>query len=449
MQSRTYISRIILCIAFCILHLHSAFAQITSPKINPDGSVTFSFYVPEADDVVLKGDVLPVKFKFKTVVTTISKHEEYKLKPINDTIWSVTLPELEPDMYLYYYEVDGEDDGDSLDCFNPLVVRDMGKDYSAFIVPGGLADNYLDNPIISHGTLIKEWYDSTVKDLPRRRMTVYLPPAYHEKVDVRYPVLYLFHGTGGDENSWHECGRALQIFDNMIAKGEMKPMIVVMPNCNTNLDSAPGYSPNTEKDRAMEAANGNASSMFGRFESSFVTDIVHFVDSTYRTIPDKSHRAIAGLSLGGMQTIYIAANNPDLADYLGLFSAQTEPSFSENTMNKIASAARIGSNFADGFTKAFPFLGNKLQRKADNFVASVAHLDIYDDIDQKIDSLFSHNPKLFYIACGEDDFVKKMNDKFRSKLSKKKYPFLYNETPGGHTWSNWRHYLLDFLTKIF
>ncbi len=431
------------------LSILSASAQIVSPQINPDKSVTFTFYVPEADDVVLKGEVLPVKYKMKTKVATIIKHEEHKLKPLNDSIWSVTIPELEPDMYLYYYEVDGEDDGDSLDCFNPLVVRDMGKDYSAFIVPGGEADYYLDNNSIPHGTLFKEWYQSTVKDQPRRRMTVYLPPAYYEDTDIRYPVLYLFHGTGGDENSWPECGRALQIFDNMIAKGEMKPMIVIMPNCNTNLDSAPGFSPSKDRDKATELAEGNASSMFGRFESSFVSDIVHFADSAYRTVPNKANRAIAGLSLGGMQTLYISANNPDLCDYIGLFSAQTEPTFSEKAMNKIASAARIGSRFAESFTKTFPFLGNKLQRKANNFVANVAHLDIYDNVDQKIDSLFAHQPQLFYIACGEDDFVKNMNDKFRSKLTEKNYPFTYNESTGGHTWSNWRHYLLDFLTKIF
>lgn len=425
----------------------TASAQITSPKINPDRSVTFSFYVPEADDVVLKGDVLPVKFKLKTFVTTISKYEEIKLKPQGDSIWSVTIPELDPDMYLYYYEVDGEEDGDSLDNFNPLVVRDMDKNYSAFIVPGGDADYYLDTPDIPHGTLIKEWYASTVKDQPRRRMSIYLPPAYNDSTDLRYPVLYLFHGTGGDENAWQECGRVLQILDNMIARGEVSPMIVVMPNCNTNLDSAPGYSPTRDARQATELANGNASSMFGRFEATFVTDIVNFVDSVYRTIPDKAHRAIAGLSLGGMQTIYIAANNPDLCDYIGLFSAQTDPTFTEGIRNKMASAARMGANFANRFTRAFPFIGGKMERKANNFAESVAHLDIYKNLDEKLQSLFSSSPKLFYIACGKEDFVKKMNDKFRDKLTKANHPFVYNETEGGHTWSNWRRYLMDFLRR--
>lgn len=425
----------------------TASAQITSPKINPDKSVTFTFYVPEADDVVLKGEVLPVKFKFRTLVTTISKYEEIKLKPQGDSIWSVTIPELEPDMYLYYYEVDGEEDGDSLDTFNPLVVRDLDKNYSAFIVPGGDADYYLDTPNIPHGTLIKEWYSSTLKDVPRRRMSVYFPPAYNDSTETHYPVLYLLHGTGGDENAWPECGRVLQILDNMIAKGEVSPMIVVMPNCNTNLDSAPGYSPYKDTKDAVELANGNASSMFGRFESTFVSEIVHFVDSAYRTIPDNSHRAIAGLSLGGMQTIYIAANNPGLFDYIGLFSAQTEPSFSNSTMKKMSSAARIGKDFANRFTRTFPFLGKKLERKADNFNENVSHLYIYEDIDKKLKSLFSAKPKLFYMACGDEDFVRSMNVKFRYKLTKANYPFIYNESKGGHTWSNWRRYLIDFLRK--
>lgn len=436
--------RIIFSILMCLSSL-TVTAQITSPQINPDHSVTFSFYVPEADDVVLKGDVLPIKYKLKTFVTTISKYKEYKLKPLNDTIWSVTIPELEPDMYMYYYEVDGEEDGDSLDMFNPLIVRDIDRKYSAFIVPGGHADYYLDTPDIPHGTLIKEWYDSTVKDAPRRRMSIYLPPSYHENVDARYPVLYLFHGTGGDENAWPECGRALQIFDNMIAKHEITPMIVVMPNCNTDLDSAPGFSPYKD----TEPTNGNSSSMFGRFEASFVTDIVKHVDTTFRTLPDKANRAIAGLSLGGMQALYIAANNPDLCDYIGLFSAQTEPTFSQNIMDRMSSAARFGSGFANSFTQAFPFFGNKLQRKADNFVANVSHLDIYDNMDKKLNSLFSQSPKLFYIACGDEDFVLSMNKKFMKKLTKANYKFKYNQSAGGHTWSNWRHYLLDFLPQIF
>ena len=420
-------------------------SQTVSPRINDDRTVTFTFCVPEADDVVLKGDVLPVRFKLKTKVAALSRRKEIELEQQNDSTWSVTIPELDPDMYFYYYEVDGEEDGDSLDTLNPLVVRDIDHSYSAFIMPGGLADNYLDNPDIAHGQLIKVWYDSKVKDMSRRRMSVYLPPSYKDGTDSRYPVLYLFHGTGGDEDAWPECGRAVQILDNMIAGGKVPPTIVVMPNCNTDLDAAPGSSPYME----ASPSSNNLSSMFGHFESSFTSEIVEFVDSTFRTVPDKRHRAIAGLSLGGMQTLYISVNNPGLCDYIGLFSAQTEPYFSEQRMHQIANAARMDSEIADDVIKVLPVLGGRLLGKAANLTSSAEQLQVYKDIDQKIDSLFTQPPQLFYIACGEDDFVKTMNDELRSKLTSSGYQFVYNESKGGHTWSNWRRYLLDFLPRLW
>jgi len=420
-------------------------AQVVSPRINGDGSVTFTFTVPEADDVVLKGDILPESYRLRTKVATITRHEHIRLRPANDTTWTVTVPDVAPDMYLYYYEVDGEDDGDSLDAYNPWVVRDMNRRYSAFIMPGGSADNYLDNDDIPHGSIEQLWYTSSVKDVPRRRLSLYLPPHYAQHTTTRYPVLYLFHGTGGDEESWLACGRVAQILDNLIAKGTIQPLIAVMPNCNTDLDAAPG----TDPDKPVDDDLGNMSSMFGRFEASFVPDIVRYIDRICRTQADRDHRAVAGLSLGGMQALHIVANNPDLCSYIALFSAQTTPNFNQSIMKKMGRAARFGSHFAEGFTRTFPFLGNKLQRKADNFAANVAHLDIYDNLEQKLDTLFSRSPRLFYIACGEDDFVKSMNDKLRKQLTQKSYPFVYHESPGGHTWSNWRHYLLDLLPLLF
>ncbi len=435
---------------FLVLFASVAVAQTSSPRINPDGSVTFTYQNQDAEEVTLKGDVQPDRYTAKS-----ESGKSLKLKSGENGIWSLTVPALEPDLYMYAFEVeevlvdeDEEEDVKKIlatDAANPLRVRDVNDYYSAFIYPGEGAEDLVEDASIAHGTILQQWYKSTIKDQDRRRMMVYLPPSYESNPQTRYPVLYLFHGTGGDENAWMECGRSAQILDNLIAQKKVSPMIVVMPNCDASMDAAPGHG----LDKQAENNSNNLSSMFGRFESSFVTDIVKYVDNHFRTIANKSHRAVAGLSLGGMQTLYISINNPDLCSYIGLFSAQTEPYFSEKMMGNMSRTAETASRLVDKLVKALPFLGDKLSRKADDFEANVENLDIYKDREEKIDALFSKNPRLFYIACGKDDFVITMNDDLRDTLTKGGHPFVYNESEGGHTWSNWRHYLMDFLPRLW
>jgi enterochelin esterase family protein len=408
----------------------------TSPVINADNSVTFTVNAPNAEEVIVKGSFIPKKRSFKTPAGSFGRDGKLEMTKQGD-VWTCTSDVLSSEIYTYTIEVDGEA---VLDEYNKNTMRDVADTLNYFIIKGGIADDYITKNV-AHGTVKKVWYPSTLNGMSKRRMTVYLPSAYSASTTKRFPVLYLLHGSGGDEDAWEECGRAIQILDNLIATGRCKPMIVVMPNGNVDLAAAPGQDPQNPD---VEPSAKNTSSMLGKFESTFMNDIVGYVDSNYRTIKDKAHRAIAGLSLGGLHTIYISLNNPDAFDYVGLFSAQTTNALGDKS---IGNMKKIGKKW-NKLKSNFSFLGGSgLDKKITNLTSD--HIDIYDDFDEKIAAQFATAPQLYYIAVGEDDFVKKLNDDFREKLDDRNYQYYYNETDGGHSWENWRKYLVDFLPRIF
>jgi enterochelin esterase family protein len=350
--------------------------------------------------------------------------------------WVYTTDVLTSELYTYTYEVDGATVQDAL---NANTVRDIADTLNYFIVKGGIADDYVTKNV-AHGTISKVWYKSTLNGMSKRRMTVYLPAGYASS-QKRYPVLYLLHGSGGDEDAWTGCGRAAQILDNLIADGRCEPMIVVMPNGNVDLAAAPGSDPNNPD---VQPSGNNTSSMLGKFEYSFMDEIVSYVDKNYRTAGDKAHRAIAGLSLGGLHTIYISLNNPDKFDYIGLFSAQTTNALGDKSIDNMKKLGQKWNKLKGNFS----FLGGgSVDRKITSLTAD--HIDVYDDADSKLTTLFEDAPKLYYIAVGTDDFVKKLNDDLRTKLDAAGYSYIYNESDGGHTWENWRKYLVDFLPRLF
>ena len=218
-------------------------------------------------------------------------------------------------------------------------------------------------------------------------------------------------------------------------------MIVVMPNGNVNLAAAPGEDP---ANPGVKPSANNMGSMLGKIESVFMSDVVDYIDSHFRTIADKEHRAIAGLSLGGLHTLFIALNNPDGFDYIGLFSAQTTNALNDG---RISGMQKVGSAW-NGLKSRLPFIGGgRVDRKISNLTSE--ELSVYEDMDSKLKRLYSPSPKLFYIAVGKDDFVKKLNDDLRKKLDFGNMKYTYNETDGGHTWENWRKYLVDFLPRLF
>ncbi len=401
----------------------------SSYTVGEDNSVTFRVIAPGAEEVSIAGTFLAPRFKIKTKVAAWGKRSVKRMNPDGER-WTFTTKPLASDLYTYSFIVDGEE---TADFSSGNFFRDVDRFYNFLIIKGGTGDYFLDRSV-PHGKIEKVWYPSDMKAWTKRRMTVYTPPSYGGG-KASYPVLYLLHGSGGDENSWTEAGRAGQILDNMIAAGLAKEMIVVMPNGNVKLDAAPGEG----SDPDVEPSANNTASMSGEVESVFMHDIVEYTDNHYRTEKDREGRAIAGLSLGGLHTLYVALNNPDAFGYIGLFSAQTAnaiPGSETDFLNGIRKGAA-------GMVERLPFVSageDGTERAAD---------EIYKKTDEKIDSLFSRKPSLFYIALGRDDFVKKLNDDLRAKLDAKGYGYYYNETDGGHTWDNWRRYLVDFLPRLF
>ena len=372
--------------------------QVASPDVHADNTVTFNLIAPEAQKVQITGDFLPTK-KVEFGGNTYDMPGVADLVKDEKGVWSLTTEALKPELYTYNMIVDGVKIIDPLNVYN---IRDINNLFSVLLIGGDARTDLYKVNKVPHGTVSKVWYESPTAGLTRR-LTVYTPAGY-ETSGKEYPVLYLLHGIGGDENAWSELGRAAQILDNLLAQGKAEPMLVVMTNGNISQEACPGETSEGFKVPTMMLPK----TMEGSFETAF-PDVVNFIEKTYRVKKDKAHRAIAGLSMGGFHSLFISINNPDTFGYVGLFSAavdqqQTDP-------------------------KGFP--------------------NVYVDRNAKIDKLFSKNPKLFWIGCGKTDFLYKNNADLRAYLDGKNHKYTYLETEGGHIWRNWRIYLTEFTPLLF
>jgi len=212
---------------------------------------------------------------------------------------------------------------------------------------------------------------------------------------MTYPVLYLLHGGGGDEDAWTTMGRAPYILDNLIVQGLAKPMLVVMPNGNAYQPASPGDTPAAATTRPADFV-----SYRGKYEESLVKDIIPYVENNYRVIKNKDARAIAGLSMGGGHTTTTTNNNPDLFSYIGVFSA--------------------GARNVD------------------------------DDYRAKLKAIKDNKFKLYYVACGVDDRLAYQGSlTLVEELKKLGMPYKFRESSGGHTWANWRIYLSEMAPMLF
>lgn len=354
---------------------------VKTPSVDDKGTVTFSVSAPRASEVKMGGS-------FAGKLPATMNNEE--------GVFTLRFDSVSPDLYDYWFEIDGVK---TLDPSNPYVARDIAGLSNIFIVPGGKAD-WFESSDVPHGSVHKVWYDSELLG-GSRRMTVYTPAGYEESNDT-YPVLYLLHGMGGDEEAWSELGRAIQILDNQIAAGVAEPMIVVMPNGNALKKSAPGFT-----GEGMYIAEGQHSVDPQRlFEKSF-PEIIGYIEKNYRTRTGKENRAVAGLSMGGGHSWRLSLENPDTFDYVGLFS----PAVRWN-------GTGVGEDND-------PELTAKLQRQ------------------------FANPPKEYVIAIGEEDFLIPLNDAYRQLLDKNGIDYSYWLSTGGHEWRNWRNYLVEFLPLLF
>ncbi|MBR1518297.1 MAG: esterase [Prevotella sp.] len=389
----------LLLIAFCA----DALAQqairerpnVKSPVINADGTVTFNVFAPEAKEVSVTADFNEISWQTK------------KMSRQDNGVWTYTTPSpLSPELYSYSISIDGVR---VVDPAYSYVNRDVSTLSSIFIVSTSKTDkgHYYSVNNVPHGNVSRVWYYSPTLGT-NRRMTVYTPAGYDK--GKRYPVLYLLHGHGGDENAWSDLGRTIQIMDNLIAEGKAVPMIVVMPNGNPTCDAAPG-----EWHEGMYTPDGNAFRNRGAkatFPQSFM-DVVNFVDKNYKTIRRREARAVTGLSMGGGHTLMISRLFPTTFNYFGLMSAA----------NSIKPDWRLG------------------------FTLENARAD--KDFNAEMKRLFDSKPKLYWIAIGNEDFLYQNNVTLRKYLDENNFKYEYYENDGGHLWRNWRIYLTMFAQRLF
>jgi enterochelin esterase family protein len=367
---------------------------VTSPEIHEDNSVTFRLIAPNADSVFVTGDFLPT-VKVSTPMGEMDAPGKALLQQDEYGVWSYRTPPLAAELYSYSFTVNGLT---TIDPSNPFVVRDVGNLYNIFVIGKEEAHLYAVNDV-PHGTVSHRWYASPGLNMDRR-LTIYTPPGY-ENSDKQYPVLYLLHGAGGDEEAWITLGRTAQIMDNLLAEGKVNPMIVVMPNGNVIQDAAPGegntgfYKPQFMVPKTMD----------GTYETHFM-DVVHFVENNYRVYTNKANRAIAGLSMGGFHALHVSRIYPNTFNYVGLFSA-----------------AILNGNDPTG--------------------------TVYANIDETLKTQMDNGYALYWIGIGKTDFLYNANQDYREKLDKMGMEYVYRESEGGHIWRNWRIYLSEFTPLLF
>jgi enterochelin esterase family protein len=352
-----------------------------SPEILPDRKVTFRVYAPKASAVTVGGD-------------WAGTSGPAKLEKDDKGVWSVTVGPLTPDYYSYSFNVDGVR---TLDPKNATIKQGINSLDSMFFVAGKEAD-FMDNKKVPHGDVRQVWYQSATLDA-QRRMHVYTPPGYDAGKDS-YPVLYLLHGGGDEDSGWSTVGRAGFILDNLLADKKTVPMLVVMPN--GSLPRPADLSPFKPGSPGALAAIAAAQD---RFTNELLKDVIPTVEKRFRVRTGAANRAIAGLSMGGGQTLRAVTTHPDQFAHVGVWSAG------------------IGQN-AEDFEKR-----------------NATFLDGADKVNKQI--------KLFSISVGDKDFTLAGSKNLSELLTKHGIKNELHVSGGGHTWINWRHYLNDFTPLLF
>ncbi len=369
---------LILCSSLSCITFAQQRTNRISPEVSADHKVTFRIQAPKATAVTVQGD-----------------WGSEKLVKDDNGLWSVTVGPLTPDYYSYTFTVDGVK---TLDPLNPVIKQGLVGNDSMFFIKGE-ESAFEDNLPVPHGQIRQVWYVSKTLEM-QRRLHVYTPPGY-EKGKQRYPVLYLLHGAGDEDSGWSTCGRAGFIIDNLIAAGKAKPMIIVMPNGSmprpANMPTvAPGTTPTPEAIAARQALQD-------RFTNELMNDIIPLTEKSFRVIADRDHRAIAGLSMGGGQTLRVITTHPDDFAYANVWSAG------------------IGQNAADWEKRNEAFLSKAEQ--------------------------FNKTMKLFTISIGEKDQGLSGAKSLSETLAKHGIKNELHISGGAHTWINWRQYLNAILPR--
>jgi len=361
---------------------------VTSPQVLEDGRVVFRILAPKAESVGLEASDIPGMVRGGPQFT----------KDANG-VWEATVGPIAPGAYRYTFTVDGVA---AVDPRNPSVSESNNNAWSLVYIPGA---SFMDSGRIPHGAVATVDYYSAALGR-ERRMHVYTPPGY-ELSKVRYPVFYLLHGAGDCDDSWPTVGRAGFIMDNLIAERKAKPMVVVMPAGHTSASFG------------LSAGRG-MQPMLDEFGQDFAQAIRPYVESHYRVLAGPHNRAIAGLSMGGMQTLNIAIPDLNSYSYVGVFSS--------GIFGSAPSAAKP------------PAAGSPGPPPAD---WEKEHLAVLDN------PAFKRDLKLLWFATGSEDFLVTTTKATVEMLKKHGFSPVYRESGGGHTWINWRNYLNEFAPQLF
>jgi len=347
-------------------------APIVSPDVHPDHTVTFRFRDPNAKEVFL----------------TREGSQKMAMQKDEQGVWSVTTDALDPDIYGYSFVADGVA---LIDPNNSLMKPNLLSTQSAVHVPGPSTITWEINDV-PRGEVHHHFYHSGVVG-DNRDFYVYTPPGYDPTAKKLYPVLYLLHGYSDGADGWSAVGRANVILDNLIAQGKAKPMLIVMPLGYGAPEIVSRTGP-TLRDPSLRQRN------YDKFRDALFTEVMPQVEKTYRVAKDRNSRAIARLSMGGAESLYVGLNALDRFGWVASFSA---------------------GGAAEDFGATFPGLDAKANAKLN----------------------------LLWIACGTDDRLITPNRKFRDWLTSKEVKFTPIETPGAHTWMVWRRNLTELAPLLF
>jgi enterochelin esterase-like enzyme len=347
---------------------------LISPEVHPDDTVTFRFRDPNAKEVAvqLEGSAKPVP-----------------MQKDDQGVWSVTSGPLAPDYYGYSFTADGV--AGLLDPSNYRVKPNFLYRANEVYLPGPATLSW-EIADVPHGEIHHHFYKSAVAG-DHRDFFVYTPPGYDPRAKQTYPVLYLLHGYSDNASGWTEVGRANIILDNLIAQGRAKPMLVVMPL---------GYG----EPKVLEPHSGVfhdpdiTQRNFDKFRQALLAEVIPKVESAYLAKQDRNARAIAGLSMGGSESLLTGLNTLDKFSWIGAFSS---------------------GGLTPEFDKEFPVLDAKTNQQL----------------------------HLLWIACGTDDHLIEINRNLRAWLASKAIKHVDIETPGAHTWMVWRRNLTDFAPLLF
>jgi enterochelin esterase family protein len=375
--------------------------HLVSPDIHPDRTVTFRLWAPQANEVTLNG--------------SWEGGTDLKMTKDDAGVWSATVGPMAPQLWGYWFVADGVK---ALDPNNGETQRD-GNRYDNLLMVSGPESDLWDFKDVPHGTIEQIWYPSPILKQDRRRMYVYLPPDYYENTTTKYPVLYLLHGGGGDEDAWTVMGRAPIIMDNLLAAGKCKPMIVVMPNGNATQTVSQGFGfgptparqqvvapapPPIQAAQAAGAAPARAPQppqpYAGSYPESLVKDVIPWVEKHYRVIANKDNRAIAGLSMGGGHTLTATNNNPGVFGWIGVFSSGPRGGVDDAYKKQLAAVKAGGVNF-------------------------------------------------YWTGAGTTDMAREGTVNLEGALKELGFKTSYKEIPGRHYWFLWRNFLGDYASLLF